>query len=57
MIQAGEGVSVGRRASLGNDRRALFDSVGFGVEGRRYARRYGLTSRFAPFVDFVAQRA
>src|SRR5271163_3812784 len=40
MVQAREGVGIGCRASLGNERRALFDGVRFGVEGRGYARRY-----------------
>jgi hypothetical protein len=50
MVQAGESIGIGRRADLQNDCRALFDCVGFGVEGRRY----GLTCCSSPFVNFVA---
>jgi hypothetical protein len=57
MVQARESVGIGCRASLGNDRRALFDRVRFGGERRGYARRYafrGFVFRFRRFVVFEA---
>ena len=57
MVQARESVGIGRRANLGNERRALFDGVRFGVEGCGYARRYalrGFVLRFRRFVVFEA---